>query len=395
MHFPRLTLAATVDSIVTTLDEAIPYLFWKQTASNDGRMSKAGAMALKFKTLLWAASPTFNSDTKWHSEADEYTCYGNYDAQRWKRAETAGREFFTELAARGQYALTQPATPTHQDRRLAFRSGYYDRGGTEVLVSIRAGYAESTHQWYFDNYHYHGQTLDYVDMFPWADGSDFPSDFDWKNPPRQPFFDGTTPTRDPRLYETAAVPGEIYYNGTVVPTYENASTIKTGGFLSMKFILQTAGDRAGRYVQFPQTRLPEMMLGYAEAIAQANGNPNTEAFRLVDEVRGRVGLPPLNGYMGKDEFIEACLRERALELGYEMVRFFDLVRYNRVNDFTKPLHGLRSVGNDVFHPTAFTFEKTTLAARYWQSVWDAKWYLRPIPQVEVNKGYGMTQNPGW
>ena len=61
------------------LDEAIPVLDWKQTPLNDGRMSRAGAMGLKVQVLLWAASPTFNSDEKWHPEADEYTCYGNYN----------------------------------------------------------------------------------------------------------------------------------------------------------------------------------------------------------------------------------------------------------------------------------------------------------------------------
>ncbi|MEB3374934.1 RagB/SusD family nutrient uptake outer membrane protein [Bacteroides sp. CR5/BHMF/2] len=33
--------------------------------------------------------------------------------------------------------------------------------------------------------------------------------------------------------------------------------------------------------------------------------------------------------------------------------------------------------------------------RYWSSNWDTKWYLQPIPQNEINKAYGMTQNPGW
>lgn len=24
-----------------------------------------------------------------------------------------------------------------------------------------------------------------------------------------------------------------------------------------------------------------------------------------------------------------------------------------------------------------------------------QWYLAPVPLTEINKGYGMTQNPGW
>ena len=26
---------------------------------------------------------------------------------------------------------------------------------------------------------------------------------------------------------------------------------------------------------------------------------------------------------------------------------------------------------------------------------DPKWYLTPFPLTEVNKGYGLVQNPGW
>ena len=99
--------------------------------------------------------------------------------------------------------------------------------------------------------------------------------------------------------------------------------------------------------------------------------------------------------MNHDEFLEAVLKERALELGFEEVRWFDLVRRGRENDFRKQLYGLRSRGNDQHNPTSFTFEKVELNDRFWVDNWDTKWYLAPIPQEEINKKYGMTQNPGW
>ena len=84
-----------------------------------------------------------------------------------------------------------------------------------------------------------------------------------------------------------------------------------------------------------------------------------------------------------------------MELGFEEVRWFDLVRRNRVQDFTKQLYGLRSKGNDINHPTSFTFDTYTINKRFWATNWDTRWYLAPIPQNEINKKYGMTQNPGW
>lgn len=398
MTFPRKTFEETVNTIVGLLDEAIPHLTWKQDEVNDGRMTKAGAMALKFKTLQWAASPTFNSDTKWHSQADEYTCYGNYSAQRWQAAAAAGKAFFDEMARQGGYELIQPEEPTHQARRLAYRKAYYDRGGTEVLISLRRGFDASTHSPFIDQRYYSGPTLNYVDMFPWEDGTDFPSDFNWESPSKQPFFTegDMVPTRDPRLYENVACPGETYCNGTTAPVYINHADYKAGsGFLVMKHILQESSDRTGRPVQWSHTRLAEMMLGYAEVLNEVNNGPTDEAYELVNDVRARVGLGGITSNLSKEQFTEAVLKERALELGFEEVRWFDLVRRNRTADFTKQLYGLRSRGNDLNHPTKFTFEKVEISDRYWVANWDTKWYMAPIPQKEINKKYGMTQNPGW
>lgn len=401
MNFPRITFAQTVENVVGLLDQAIPSLKWKQEATDDGRMTKAGAMALKFQVLQWAASPAFNSDKKWHPAADEYTCYGNYSIERWKKAEQAGAAFFAEIKKQGSYQLIQPTSATHRNRRLAYRKAYYDRGGTEVLISIRKGYDEWTHGNFLDERPYTGPTLNYADMFPWEDGSDFPEDFDWKKPATEPFFtyseaDGMVPTRDPRLYENVACPGDIYCNGTTAPVYTNHASYKNGtGFLIMKYILQESSDRSNRPVQWSYLRLAEAMLGYAEVINEANNGPTLEAYQMVNNVRARVGLSHLPENLGKAQFLEAVLKERAMELGFEEVRWFDLVRRDRQQDFTKQLYGLRSKGNDLNHPTSFTFEKVKLDSRYWMNNWDTKWYLTPIPQNEINKKYGMTQNPGW
>ncbi len=395
MNFPRNTFAETVDYIVQLIDEAAPYLIWKESGSDEGRMTKAGALALKVRVLLFAASPTFNSDEKWHPEADEYTCYGNYDAQRWERARKAGEDFFAELDTRGEYRLTQPSEETHRARRLAFRKGYYERGGTEVLISTRKDYSASILGPFLSQRLMSGPTLNYANMFPWADGSDFPENFNWAAPDKQPFFDNGTPTRDPRLYETIAVPGETYYDGNIAPLHTNhMNFILCTGFVQMKFILQQTSDR-GTPIQWPYIRLSEVLLSYAEAINEVNNGPNYIAYNCVNELRERMGLSLIPTGLSKAQFREALLRERALELGFEEVRWFDLVRWGREQDFRKPLYGLSSKGDNPNNPTKFTFKVMDLSGRYWADNWDTKWYLAPVPYDEVNKDYGMTQNPGW
>lgn len=398
MEFPRKTFGETVDYIVQLIDEAKNDLVWKQTESDDGRMTKAGALGLKLRVLLFAASPMFNSNQLWHPKADEYTCYTNEDANRWKRAVEAGKEFMDELATNGHYALIQPIEPTHAARRTAFQQAYYDRGGTEVLISTRRSFNVSILDNFFSQRNYSGPTLNYVNMFPWEDGEDFPEDFDWEHPSTQPFFANGTPTRDPRLYETVTVPGSLSFDGTYAPIYTNHQFFRIGGtgFTMKKFILEQNAERNGRPIQWPYLRLSEVFLSYAEALNEYNNGPISEAYSYVNEVRARVGLKELPKDLNKEQFREAVIKERALELGFEEVRWFDLIRWNRVKDFTKELYGLESTAIDnPKQPTKFSYKKYKMKDKLWKQQWDSKWYLSPIPFEEINKEYGMTQNPGW
>jgi hypothetical protein len=422
MQFARNTFAETVDYIVQLCDEAAPDLPWAVSSTEDGRLTRAAALGLKLRILCFAASPTFNSDTPWHPQADEYTCYGNYSAARWQAAKAAADEFMKEQMSNGYYALVS-ATPdamtgeiTPRAYRLAYRKGYFERGTTECIISIRKTNSASSLD---DNYepqknYGSGPTLTWVNKFPWADGTPFPEDFDWENKenwPEQPFFKpGTDPatgkaitpgveTRDPRLYENICVPGDIWQNGTVGKAFDNHWNHQDGcpGFLMMKYVLQQNSDRVNP-PHFCMMRFAEVLLNAAEAYNEADGGPSDKAYTWVNAVRERVGLPGLPEGMTKEEFRDALILERELEFGFEEVRWFDMVRWGLTEAFTTPLEGLSSVGDSDTNPDIFNFtykKKPALPTRQWYTKWDTKWYLAPIPAVEINKGYGMTQNPGW
>ena len=101
----------------------------------------------------------------------------------------------------------------------------------------------------------------------------------------------------------------------------------------------------------------------------------------------------------------------ACELGLEDVRFFDMIRNKRADLFERPLHGLlieRADGGSGSwsdkpedkrgpFPTKFKYTqfKISNSARAWWTNFNSKWYLSAFPVNEVNKGYGLTQNPGW
>lgn len=48
-------------------------------------------------------------------------------------------------------------------------------------------------------------------------------------------------------------------------------------------------------------------------------------------------------------------------------------------------------------PSNFKYEVFALEniARSWWNNFSPKWYLAAFPPSEVNKEYGLTQNPGW
>ena len=365
MKYPRATFAETVDFIVDLCDKAAPDLPWYTSQVDDGRMTRAAALGLKLRVLLFAASPTFNSNTLWRSDAN------------------------------GQY-------------RLAYRKGYYNRGTTETIISIRKSNSTGYHDDMIKDAGNYGNgcTLDYVNKFGWADGSEFPADFDWENPSRNPFFDPDPTgvikipgieTRDPRLYENVAVPGDIWRDGTVGRAYDNHRYHQANcpGFLQMKYILQQSSDRSTP-PHWCMMRLPEVLLSAAEAYNEADGGPSQKAYDWVNAVRTRVGLSPLPEGLSKEEFRKAVQRERDCEFGFEEVRWFDMVRWGMTEAFTTPLSALSSVGDKDSEATSFKFKvKAAFPSRSWWSNWDTKWYLCPIPTVEINKDYGMTQNPGW
>jgi hypothetical protein len=109
----------------------------------------------------------------------------------------------------------------------------------------------------------------------------------------------------------------------------------------------------------------------------------------------------------KDNLFNEILRERTCELGYEESRFLDICRRKLANKFTTPLHGIKIYRKDGGttlnegepYPTAFRYETyvfTNNARAWWRDgFFTSKWYLQALPIPEINKDYGLTQNPGW
>lgn len=448
---PRATAEETANYIVELLGQAASALPWDldtDEANWQGRFTRAAAMGLKCKVLLFAASPLFNDNTAYCTEEPQEAVtqhqvwYGGYNEDWWSRCWQACNEFFQELEQKQFYSLMQASGTTVDAYRTAFNKAYFIReNNTELLISTRITGKYGGEWWHYwgnlndsdegwPNNRGFTPTLEYMQMFPMKNGEPFTDTY--LSDGAHPFFDNNDynkPVRDPRLYETILVNGaafgdhaaELWLGGRDNISDTEKETNKTAtGFRLYKFWKSGKSSFNGTYLEWPYLRLAEVYLIYAEAWLKAKNN-NAEAIKLVDVVRNRVGLkglvecnPDKNLLTNKDALLEEILRERACELGLEDVRLFDMTRYKRADLFQRELHGLKIYRNDgggdkpwsgtsgnagqfPNKPANFKYEVFSLSnpKRAWWSNFSPKWYLSAFPPSEVNKGYGLTQNPGW
>lgn len=405
----RETALQTMNNIVDLLDEAAAVLPW--TVDDplywDGRMTKAAAMGLKARILLFGASPLFNSASPYlqGDASDLHLCwYGSYMPELWQRALKAHEDFFDEMNRSGGYQLVNEGA----NYRSLWRKAYLERNNGECIVSVREilyanvydidsyAWALCSNQWGSGN-----PTQEWVNMFPMVNGksifepdSEYDPDFPYAN-------------RDPRMYESIVTNGDAYATTNRAETFVggvcHAQPGWESGYRVRKFVLDGGSPPLYETPElqsiphhYPYLRLPELYYGYAEAICHTGGNMN-QAYDLVNAMRTRVGVGGIKPGLTGEDFIEAVLTERSLELAFEEVRWFDMVRYKREDIFTKPLHRVEITRKDMSEspPVSFNYNYIPYEPRYWARNFSPKWYLSAFPSDEINKRYGLVQNPGW
>lgn len=395
--YPRETVANTVKFITNLCDEAAAVLPWTVVGEDDGRFTKAAALGTKIRVLLFAASPVFNADEPFlagEASMQLLTWWGDYQQSRWQDVVDACEEFIT-ANAQNPYTLVQTG-----NYRQDYQDAWFKRANGEVIISTRMGYSCPGYgeQIYFyassGQYGCSAATLNYWDMFPMADGTPFV--VDWENPPtyslstpeQSPFAD-----RDPRMYENLVVLGDKW-RGRTLETWNGGQdqiwmgTGITTGTKMRKFLMDhDNASLAGTVMHWPWLRMAEIYLSYAEALNEVGRTG--DAYQWLEKTRDRVGFDPLTQNLTKEAFREAVLLERTLEFGWEEVRWFDLVRWKKEEDFKKTLFMLR-ITNDAGQ---ISFERQPIKDRYWKNDFSPKWYFSAFPTDEVQKG--LVQNPGW
>jgi hypothetical protein len=330
-------------------------------------------MALKARTLLYAASPLQNTSG---------------EQSKWIAAATASKSIIDSAfyTLDGNFAnvinsLTTPELiferrqgPTNSFERANFPIGY--EGGNTGTCPTQ-------------------NLVDAFEMQATGLGIDEAgSGYD----PSDPYAG-----RDPRLNHTVLINGsiwkgdtlEIWNGGLNGPPVRYAT--KTGYYLK-KYLIEAVSlspsnpsTRDHTWVLF---RYGEVLLNYAEAMNEAygpeamgSGSLTMTALEAVNMIRARAGMPDFPTGLSQSEFREKLRNERRVELAFEDHRFWDIRRW-KIGNTTTGIYGV-DIEKDALDVLSFT--PKTVETR----VWDDKMYLYPIPQSEIYINSSLTQNSGW
>lgn len=414
---PRSTLEACVNAIVQDCKDAVSKLPLTQPASFTGRAHQGAALALKARTLLYAASPLFNTATPpvsfGNAEDDKLICYGNFDNNRWALAADAAKEVLDWAAGAG-YSLVDvttnraPAVVAGQKVTGNYRTAWEQHDNPEIILASK-GWGAAKGNWQFPwqhllprkNYVTNGggdwspssPTFNFVRKYEKRDGTPQTWNMAGGNDLLQKYNE-----LDPRFAQTVVYVG-ARLNSSVTRTQiwegapSNKSTAKGGHWL-LKFLPDNIMS-ASQVPHVPIFRINEVMLSRAEALNEANGGPTPEAYDEVNKIRNRSGMPNLPANLSKEQFRARVQNERDIELAFEEHRLYDIRRWRQAEEdgvMAGSFYGLEinKLNDAAPFPTAFSYKPFVFETR----TFPRRLYYFPYPNNEVLKGT-LKQNPEW
>lgn len=384
----RESYEKVVEFIVGECDDVAKYLPRTYDASYDletGRVTRATALALKSRLLLYSASKLHNPTN---------------DSQKWSDAAKAAKVLIDSAVL---YKINQLiaydkipnniALPELIFARREANSGNFER--LNFPIGFEGGNSGTV------------PTQNLVDAYEMKRSGN-PIDgtyFDWNDPTQtaNPYVN-----RDPRLNFTVVLNNTLWAYSERVEAWigGNSGQPKAGatttGYYLKKYVdpnvsFKPSGVSNSRHV-WVIFRYAEVLLNYAEAMNEAFASPNYKdatftmsAVEAINLVRRRSGvlLTALPISINKDDFRAKVRNERRVELAFEDHRFWDIRRW-MIGPETVAIKRTRIENNNTT-PPSFTYSTYTTTER----VWEDKYYFYPIPQSEIYKNKNLIQNPDW
>jgi len=429
MTLQRESRSQTADHILSDLDQAISLLS-EQNSCGSFRIHRDVARALKSEVALfegtWEKYHKLKS-TPFHDPAVNDAKINDYLTQAANAAKA--------VMDRGVWQIHNTGN-INNDYRVIFQTTDLS-GNKEILWFKKYDGSEITND---VNRYLNtgggnvGLTASLVDDYLTIDGRPFIGQE--KIEAKKVWGQELQPTvRDPRLAQTVCTPGQ-----TLRPDQPNAYTIPplkatwncTTGYSMLKHVqidytgnLDAEGAGATPAIQF---RYADILLNYAEALAEINGAANATAIiNAIHPLRQRVGMPDMDfdreyntdpeyPFAHLDKYIQAVRRERRVEKACEGRRLEDIFRWAAADELIvgKWPKGCLFVGSDLedkypeitwgqgaYHLTGNNGDALRYIMPLNNADYPTGWqfrlnqdYLLPISVMMVNK-YGWEQNPNW
>jgi len=454
IQVPREPIDSTVDYLVSLLDEAAVALPPQITdrLNELGRVTKPVALGIKAELLLMAASPLFNGNADMAGlNAKDGTPLFNpvYDATKWKKAADAAKEaidaaeanghkifyknnvaFTISQTAKTKLNITQAVTEPWNDEVIWANPGsrtyelqrlcMMPLASTVSHSQARKVFSptiESATNFYTKN----GvpieedKTLTFGDITQLKEAT-AADKFNIKEGYRTSILNFN---REPRFYADLGFDGAIFYKSSsgsdetkevIRAKYQDyagsadAFDFNVTGYYIKKLINwdQTfGGGTMYKEYAWPELRLADLYLMYAEALNEADGTAaTTEVLKYVDLIRTRAGLSGVvdswtnfsnnpSKYTTKDGMREIIHRERSIEMAFEGKNYWDIRRWKKATqEFNEPVKGWNVYGIT----EANYYQVVTLSQQRFVAPRDYFW---PIEETTLIRNPNLIQNPGW
>lgn len=346
-----------------------------------GRITKACALALKARVLLYYASPLFNpgDNTLWERAAQANLAVIE-SCTTWKYSLGNYRDIWgTDKAYKNaEFILRRPIGNTSSVE------------GYNYPISVENGKSGNC------------PTQNLVDAYQMqASGllwNEAASGYDATKP-----YEG----RDPRFRMTVVVNGDKNwpnYNGTPIETFVGGNSgqplngATTTGYYLKKHLDPSVDLRPNSAKQTQHTwaifRLGEFYLNYAEAVYKVKGSAEAKdaTYRLsaneaVNAVRSRADVM-MPAFTGETNFEANLMRERMVELAFEGHRYWDVRRWKKGADFFSSITRMEITKESV--SGALQYRRVERPRK-----WEDRMYFSPIPDSERRKNPNLRQNTGW
>jgi starch-binding outer membrane protein, SusD/RagB family len=422
-NVPRNTYAECIAFITNECDSAASLL--PLTATDLGRATKGAALALKARTLLYAASDFANSNGSWasgYANKDLIGYTGGDRVARWQAAKDAAKA----VMDLGIYSLSGSLTPATVQEASANYANIFIQPQTSEDIFCRYFTTKVDENWDGYNpglynqpngYHCWGSntpTSQMVDSYEMADGTKF----DWSNPAEaaMPYAN-----RDPRFYASILYEGAQWRKrpADIAPSdpagiiqvgtwqkWDGSKMITVAGLDTRQSPFENwNGTYTGYYMRkfvdptidaqnFKQTapwryfRYTEILLDYAEACI-ALGQED-EAKTYINQIRARSKMPAITETGAA--LLARYRNERKIELAFEDHRYFDIRRWmipeQGYTDVmaVQPLYKMNPDHTTAANPTYSIVDVQ-------QRAWNPRFYFLPIALDEMNRNNKLVQNP--